>query len=255
MNRIKTPIGMEPLVDTVRQMCNCARQYRNFGIPLGHFALLLDEGNGRTTAASYISDAFYEAGVRNFGGLDRLLEYRLDGSMAQLKQTLRHIRASAVYTNAYEGVIAWDASVLAAHPGEDQTRLFLEELPRIAAHATMIFFLPSAPSRSQLALLEKIRAQLGPGQLHQIQIPSYSEQALADMTRAELTERMGIWLEDGPDTEETLQALVRQSGTRSACQAVQLAQQLARNADFGGFTPVLKREQLKLQEMHPKEVR
>ena len=147
MNQIPAPIGMEPLVDAVQQCCLRAQQYHRLGIQPGHFILTLDEGNGRTTAANYLSRAFAQAGVRSFGGLDLMLEYQLDGSMDQLCQTLRSIRASAVYTNEYEGVIAWDITVLAAHFGEEQTRLFFRELPSMAAHATLLFFLPSAPNR------------------------------------------------------------------------------------------------------------
>ena len=110
MNQIPAPIGMEPLVDAVQQCCFRAQQYHRLGIQPGHFILTLDEGNGRTTAANYLSRAFAQAGVRSFGGLDLMLEYQLDGSMDQLCQTLRSIRASAVYTNEYEGVIAWDIS-------------------------------------------------------------------------------------------------------------------------------------------------
>lgn len=198
MNQIPAPIGMEPLVDAVQQCCFRAQQYHRLGIQPGHFILTLDEGNGRTTAANYLSRAFARAGVRSFGGLDLMLEYQLDGSMDQLCQTLRSIRASAVYTNEYEGVIAWDITVLAAHFGEEQTRLFFRELPSMAAHATLLFFLPSAPNRSQLLLMEKISALLDPNQMHWVRIPPYSEQTLAGITRQTLIDQLNIRLEDLP---------------------------------------------------------
>lgn len=169
-----------------------------------------------------------------------MLEYQLDGSMDQLCQTLRSIRASAVYTNEYEGVIAWDITVLAAHFGEEQTRLFFRELPSMAAHATLLFFLPSAPNRSQLLLMEKISALLDPNQMHWVRIPPYSEQTLAGITRQTLIDQLNIRLEDLPETDAILQKLVHQTGTRNARQAVRLACTLAQQADFSEFIPLLK---------------
>lgn len=256
MNQIHAPIGMEPLVDVVQQCCFRAQQYHRIGTQPGHFILTLNEGNGRTTAANYLSRAFAQAGVRSFGGLDQMLEYQLDGSMEQLCQTLRSIRASAVYTNEYEGVIAWDVTVLAAHLGEEQTRLFFRELPDIAEHATLLFFLPAAPNRSQLLLMEKISTLLGPDQMHWVRIPPYSQKTLADITRQALTEQLNIRLENTPEMDAILQKLVYQTGTRNAHQAARLARTLTQQADFSEFIPVLKVQKLKaLYSCLEKEVR
>ena len=248
MDQLISPIGMEPLVELTKQCCFCARQYHVLGIQPGHFVVTLDAGNGRTTAAAYLADAFAAAGVCRFSGQDPVLEYRLDGSSEQLCRTLRSIRASAVYTNRFEGVIALDITALAPHTGEEPVRLFLRELADIARHAVLVFFLPQAPSRSQLALMEKVSAALGPEQMHWVRIPPYSAQTLAAITRRTLTARLNIRLEDGPQAEEALQKLVRQTGITSARQAVQMAGILARRADFSEFIPVLSAQQLTMQQ-------
>ena len=235
MNMLRTSLGMEPLAAAVRQDGDHARQYRRLGLQPGHFIVELDAGNGHTTAAAYLSESYAQAGVRRFGGLDQMLEYHLDGSMEQLRQTLRSIRANAVYANHFEGVIAWDVTVLATHPGEDQTRLFLSSLPEMAKYATMLFFLPSSPGCSQLLLMEKVCVLLGPEQVRRIRIPPYPEHILAGIVRQTLTGHLGVRLENEPECRAALQEMVRQCGIRNAGQAVQLARQ----ADFTGFAPTL----------------
>ena len=126
----------------------------------------------------------------------------------------------------------------------------------MAAHATLLFFLPSAPNRSQLLLMEKISALLDPNQMHWVRIPPYSEQTLADITRQTLIDQLNIRLEDLPETDAILQKLVHQTGTRNARQAVRLACTLAQQADFSEFIPLLKLQKLKtLYSSLKKEVR
>ena len=107
-NHTKIPIGLANAVAAIKKNIDQAHIYHRCGLKPPHYIINLDAGNGQTTLTEYIATSYADYGVRHFGGLDMFLEYTLDGSMEQLKKVFADIRACAVYTNEYEGVIAMD---------------------------------------------------------------------------------------------------------------------------------------------------
>ena len=236
-NNVYTPVGLEPLVSKIQNICVCSDVYHRCGLKPNHYLINLDPGNGHSTVATYVSDAFHEYGIRHFGGLDLFLEYTLDGSMAQLRQVLNDIKACAVYTNEYEGVIALDISGLAAHLNETQVSMFLKELPAIAEHATLILYVPSKLNRNIAQLIDKVSAVLGES-LDVISIEAYTEDNLVTIIK-ELINEAGVDLEETDDINDCILSAIRLTGSTTLKDAKQLVQTMVKNACFEHFVPIL----------------
>ena len=105
-------VGLEGLKTTMSEIISKADAYRKGGAQVPHVVMNLTHDNGQSIVADYITSVLYENSLRKFCGLDILLEYRVDGSLRQMKQIFEDIASNAVYTNEYEGVVAVDISAL-----------------------------------------------------------------------------------------------------------------------------------------------
>ena len=94
------PAGANELVVAISSLCEEKNAYKHCGIKPPHYVVSLDAGNGQTTVVRYIADVMLNNDIRSFRGMDQYLEYRLDGSMDQLKQVFGDIGSCAVYTNS-----------------------------------------------------------------------------------------------------------------------------------------------------------
>lgn len=240
---IQTPIGLAPLVQKIEDICSNADSYRRCGNQPKHFLINLDPGNGQSTVAAYVSDAFHAFRIRSFGGLDRFLEYRLDGTMSQLKATLSDIRACAVYTNEYEGVIAIDITGLASHLNETQVSVFLKNLPAIGRHATFLIFVPSVPGKNMIHLIEKVRLVLG-HDLEMVKVSQYTQWDLAQIVKL-LLDEAGIDLECSAEIDNCILNVIRFTGAVNVKDAQQLVQAMAKGASFDSFCPVLTPDRIR----------
>ncbi|MBP5261780.1 MAG: hypothetical protein J6Z43_06615 [Clostridiales bacterium] len=107
----------------------------------------------RTTQEGFLrdySDYLYENKLRTFHGLDRLLLYRPDGSLDDVKYIFGCIDSSAVYDNYFEGVLAFDVSKLLYPRNELAAQYFCERLsdPKYSEHATIVVFVNEYGSES-----------------------------------------------------------------------------------------------------------
>lgn len=236
-NNVRTPVGLEPLVSKIQTICLNPEAYHRCGLKPNHYLINLDSGNGHSTVATYVSDAFHEYEIRHFGGLDLFLEYTLDGSMTQLKQVLNDIKSCAVYTNEYEGVIAFDISGLATHLNETQVTVFLKALSEIGLHATLILYVPSEINRNMAQLIDKVRSVLGES-LEVISIEAYTEENLVEIIKG-LIEAAGVDLEETGDTNDCILEVIRSTGTTTIQDAKCVVQKMIKNACFDFFVPVL----------------
>lgn len=236
-NYIRKPVGLETFVSRIEEICSNPNAYHRCNVKPSHFLLNLDAGNGHSTVAAYVSDAFRTYGIRHFGGRELFLEYTLNGSKDQLIQVLDNIKDSADYTNEYEGVIAIDISGLAAHLNEDQVSIFLKELPAIGEHATLILYVPSSISRNMTLLIDKVCATLE-DELEVVKVEAYSEENLVAIIR-ELVKESGVDMEDGVDIDSCIQAAIRQTGASTIKDAKRLTQVMVKNANFDHFIPEL----------------
>ena len=224
---VKLPVGLAPLVSRVEEICKNAERYRGTEIVKPpHLLLALDAGEGRTTAASYIARAYQANRVRSFSGLERMLEYELDGTMAGVRAMLTDVQANAVYANHFAGVLAIDPAALAAHLPEAQTALFLRKLPELGRDATLVLFVPVEQSRNLAQLTQKIRSALP--DLEAIGFSAYTERELAEIT-GRVLENDGVELAPEGLDEALLQA-VRNARGKTAKDAERLARTLAQRA-------------------------
>lgn len=245
--QITPPIGLAPLRSAVEEICGSAAAYRRGSVAPCHFILALDSGNGRTTLVQHMTDMFLSHRIRHFGGLDPFLEYKLDGSMAQLKQVLGSIRDSAVYTNRFNGIVALDVAAMAAHINEPAGQLFLTEITELAEEATLIFFFPGTMNRNMELLADKISKALDNVQI--IPLPDYTEDELARIAEAAI-EDSGVEILDQAEFHEAMKEIILSCGIRSAREATRLAAKVIRFADYTHFQATIHSQHLQSQSLH-----
>ena len=230
------PVGMREAVQAIGGICSRAQVYGRCGMRPPHYIVTLEAGSGQSTLTEYLARAFADAGVRRFGGLDLFLEYRLDGTMEQLRSVFADIRACAVYTNDYEGVVAMDISGLEPHVNEGQAEFFLREIEKAARHATFIFFVPRTMSRNMAGLTDKLTGVLEESRM--LELTPYTAEEIAQIT-------MRMIGEAGVDTRDEEQILAQiteaaeADGELSVKWAKQMCRDLVGEAEFSEFVPVL----------------
>lgn len=248
MNTIKTPIGLKAGVEAVQEICSKAGNYR-CGLKLPHFIVNIDAGNGQTTFTEYMTEAFNKYHVRHFGGLDNYLEYKLDGSMQQLAEIFGRkngIPGCAVYTNEYEGVVAMDISGLADVSNEEQAKVFIREVLRLAEYATFIFYIPSAVNRQMENFVNKLVREMKTHamQIRILKMKPYTSAEMVQMIR-QMTDDAGIALAQCPETENLLLKTVVDNDIHTVKAAESLCQLFISAASFDSFMPRLTKETLK----------
>lgn len=229
MNNYTIPIGLDAITEHIGSL-------RNQGDGGCDYIIFLDAGNGQSTTTEYISDVFHERRIRHFGGRERYLEYRLDGTVAQLQQVLTDIRLRACYTNEFEGVIAMDIAGMAKHVNEVQTTTFLNAAQELSKHATLVFYAPSAPSHNMITLVDKLRSVLD--EVKVFHPTPYTANHLTAIIQRMLNDA-GIVMENTPDLYTCILDAVRSTSAVSIKDAEKLTRKLIRCADFTGFRPTL----------------
>ena len=229
MTNYTIPIGLDAITGHIGSL-------RNQGDGGCDYIIFLDAGNGQSTVTEYICDVFKERHVRHFGGRDAYLEYRLDGTMAQLQQVLTDIRLRACYTNEFEGVIAMDIAGMAKHINETQVTTLLSAAKALSKHATMVFYAPSAPSHNIITLVNKLRSMLDEVEVFH-PAPYTADHLTAIIQR--MLDDAGIVMEDTPELYTCILEVVRNAGAVSIKDAEKLTRKLTRCADFTGFRPTL----------------
>ena len=238
---IKQPVGLQPVVDAVRDIVVHAEAYRSGVIRPAHMIVTLDPGNGQSTLTRYIAESFAAHGVQPFSDLDLYLEFRAEDSEEQLQGLLTQRRMAAVYTNAYDGVTAVDLSRLAADADEDYVAGFLQALAEDNAD-TLVLYVPSVMSRSVRNLVNRIRTVLDGAVLYQV--APYTAQELAEILKGMLADS-GIEVQADEALDCALADMVEQEHIGNLKQAKQLYRRLVLLANRSGFVPVLGAEELK----------
>lgn len=238
----RVPIGLDEMVERIQKICSKSNVYRYCNVKTGHYIVNLDAGNGQTTLTDYISDVFYENKIRHFGGLDLFLEYKLDGTMAQLRQVFQDISDHAVYMNEFSGVISMDITGLASHINEAQVEVFLSGIGKLQQNATMIFYVPSSMNRNILLLVRKICA--GIDDIEMVHISPYTAWQMVEIVKKEI-EEMGVELEDTREADEAIFQSMERNEVSTAKESVRLAEKMVKEAEFLQFIPVLTVEGIK----------
>ena len=164
------------------------------------------------------------------------LEYTLDGSMEQLKRVFADIRACAVYTNEYEGVIAMDISKLVNHVNETQLDVFISEISKISPSATLVLFVPSAMNRNIATLMGRIREALDDVEI--LNIKPYIPEDLVEIIKGMITDA-GVVIDESIEFDKFLLNAVIDEHITNVKSAKKLSQVMVKNANFDSFLPKL----------------
>jgi len=241
-NMYNVPVGTAELIEVLSDVCRNRDSFRQCGLTPPHYIVTLDAGNGQTTLVRYITDTMFSNQIRRFGGLDQYLEYKLDGSLDNIKQMFSDIQACAVYTNDYEGVIAIDICALAPHVNE-QGEFFVSEISKYSKNATLIFFVGNQPSRGTLQLVEKLKNAISG--IKFINMQPYSTIELTEIALREIDER-GVLMEDSCEFRDLLKDIVEINQCKIVKDITRLAEKIIKEADFSEYLPKLTSERLKL---------
>lgn len=236
MTNIQKPIGLGTAVSAICNTCKHSDMFYRCGITPSHYIFNLDSGNGQTTLTEYIANMYYEAKVRRFGGLDLFLEYKLDGSMGQLKKMFANIESCAIYTNKFEGIVAIDISELANYINEAQVDYFLKGINETGTHATLILYVPSKQNKNTANLINKVTDSIE--NIEYIDIRPYTTREIVDVVK-ELLGKSGICIRDINEVEDKFGTFVLSEEIKDIKSAQALCMRLIRHADFSSFTPKL----------------
>ena len=242
MHTVGNIVGLEAAVNCLEQICAEQEVYRRFDLALPHLLVALDAGEGQTTFTRFFARNAQHHRLRHFGGMDPYLEFTLTGEMTQLQNVFQQIRDCAVYTNAYEGIVALDIAALTNCINEAQIPYFLEQVKRCAAHATMIFYIPRSPSRNLNLLVSKLRGCVE--ELMEVQTEPYTPGELAQIGALEL-EKRGVHIRQPQQFQDDLAFVITARQIKTATQSCRMVQSILKRADFSGFTPAVDPQKLR----------
>ncbi len=227
-------VGLEDLKNQMSEIVRKADAYKKGGAQVPHVVMNLTHDNGQSIVADYIATVLYENDLRKFCGLDTLLEYRLDGSLRQMKQVFEDIASNAVYTNEYEGVIAVDISSLSEFINEFQVDYFVEHIGMVSQNATVIIYYDASLGKRMQFIKERVVQAIG-NHIDVIVSP-YSQKEYSEIIVQNIRER-GIEVESEEELETIICGVFDQYHVTNAKQAVAVAEDLIFCVDYSGFTP------------------
>lgn len=240
---ITKPIGMDKVCSKVEEICANPQPYKIVGIKPPHFAVGLDSGNGRTMLLEYISDMYKDSKAIDFtGGIDDYVEIALDGSLAQLNSSIELVKHSADYTNgAFAGVVGIDATKLAGHQNETQSKEFESFIEDLSESAVIILFTPTNMTASEVKYTEKIKSKLD-------DIICFGDFIYTDKDYVGIMlrsfENSGVEFKFTDSVIDSLVNTVNDFGIDSVPKAIKLARNLIINADYSDDVPSISDKQI-----------
>lgn len=227
-------VGLEGVKREMDRITAQVEAYRKGGAKVPNIVVNISKENGQSYVADYITSVLYEYKLRKFCGLDMILEYRLDGSLKNVKQVFEDIAGNAVYTNEYEGVIAIDVSALSEYVNESQVDYFVNHIARVAQSATVIVYYNEAFGKRMELVKDRICKALG--NYIVIHVEPYTVREYSEIAVQSIKER-GINIESEEELETVLCHVVDDKHVSNAKEAVAVAEDLAFCADYSGFVP------------------
>ena len=226
-------VGLDELKNQLSEITRKADAFRKGGAKVPNVVMNLAHDNGQSIVAEYFTSVLYDNRLRSFHGLDTLLEYRLDGSLRQIKQIFEDISSNAVYTNEYEGVVAIDISALSEYINEFQVDYFVEKIGVVSQSATVIIYYDDSLGKRMQLIKERIVEAMG--NCIDVSVAPYSVKDYSEIVVQNIIER-GIEV-DTEEMEDILCKVVNTYHVASAKQAVAVAEDLVFCADYSSYTP------------------
>lgn len=229
-------IGMHGIKKEIAKILACEKVYQKTNARIPHFIIMLDAGNGQTYVTEAITDVLVDHALRDFHGIDEYLEYKTDGTLANIKWIFSDIDDNAIYDNEYKGVVAMDISKMAGVQNEYQMKYFEEKLVKVAETATIILYCATTLGRRGETLIRRVSNSMK--DVRMIEPEAYTAYDLAEMILQNILER-GILVADEEKMVKLLEEFVQQSGIKTAKNAVAIAERLVFYADYSKAVPVL----------------
>lgn len=226
-------VGLDELKNQLSEITRKVDVFRKGGAKVPNVVMNLAHENGQSIVAEYFTSVLYDNRLRSFHGLDSLLEYRLDGSLKQIKQIFEDISSNAVYTNEYEGVVAIDISTLSEYINEFQVDYFVEKIGSVSQSATVIIYYDDSLGKRMQLIKERIVEAMG--NCIDVSVAPYSVKDYSEIVVQNIMER-GIEV-DTDEMEDILCKVVNTYHVTSAKQAVAVAEDLVFCADYSSYTP------------------
>lgn len=227
-------VGLDGVKKEMDRIIAQAKAYRKGGAKVPNIVVNISKENGQSYVADYITSVLHEHRLRKFCGLDMILEYRLDGTLKNVKQVFEDISSNAVYTNEYEGVVAIDISALSEYVNESQVDFFVNHIVEVAQSATVIIYYNEALGKRMKIVKDRICKALG--NYIAIHVEPYSVREYSEIAMQSIKER-GIDIESEEELETILCHVVDDKHVSNAKEAVAVAENLAFCADYSGFIP------------------
>ena len=221
---MKTVIGMEGIKKEINKIEEQADAYRIWGVKIPHIIANITPKNGQTYVAEYITSILQTYKLRKFCGLDALREYKLDGTLKNVKQVFEDISRSAVYTNEFEGVIAVDVSALSGFTNEYQVDFFADHIAKVGENATVIIYYNDKLGKCMEAIKDRICSVIG--KCVEIHVEPYSVREFSEIV-VECLEERGIEIEQvGEELRNLICWAVNDRNISTAKEAAEVAEEL-----------------------------
>lgn len=228
-------IGHQELKKYLKILTDNSEAYRRGSINPPNFIMNLSRGNSQTVVAEYITSTLADNQIRKFCGLDSLLEYRLDGTLSQLKYIFENqIISRAVYTNDFVGVIAFDVSALAEYVNEFQTDYFISQISLVSQNATLIIYYDDQLGKPIKHIIQRIIDEVQ--NFIRIRVAPYTNKDYSNIVIENIKER-NIEIVNGKEMEDLLCKLIEINNVTTAKQAITVADKLVLLADYSNYIP------------------
>lgn len=148
-----TLIGMPEIKAVAEKISTHVNEYEIGLKKMPTYIVLLDKGQGRTTALEYIADSYKTTFP---SGLDPYVEFEIEATMSAVEELDIQLSDAAVFKPYYEEVCGVDICKFAKHLNETQTHLIIDILKKVSEHCILLFFFPQKPNKSEQKLIDTL---------------------------------------------------------------------------------------------------
>ena len=239
-DKIEKPIGLSTLCNEIEDICENAQMYKRCGIKPKHLIIPLDAGAGRTTFVEYLADMYREYGIIDFSGaLDEYIEVTLDGSSAHnITRGFAKFREGAVYRNEFSNVAVVNIEDMARYLVAPQFADFLREATELCRCAYVVFFISSDPTPNEEKLVSKLVNCIGDKRIRRALVEKYTTEDICLLIEKTIRDH-GVSVEQYQKFHVSLMGVVVAYEITEVSNAVEMAEELIRYADFSCFIPTV----------------
>lgn len=230
-------VGLDNVIEELNKIVDNRDSYCKGGAKVPHLVMNLPQKNGQSFVAGCITSVLEDYKLRKFCGLDKLLEYRLDGSLKGIKRVFEDISGNAVYTNEYEGVVIIDICALSEHVNEYQVDYFIENISVVAQTATVIIYYDNSYGKKMELVKNRVCQALG--NYIDIDIKPYSFVDFSEIVVNNIKER-GFEIDSEDELITLLCDIVKDKNVSNVKEVLKIAEKLTFCANYDESNPLIE---------------